>query len=78
LDAATSQAAATPIAQPVARMLLDGFEQQHGALDPGQRALALAFATDPRLLTVGLGPAGAGKTTAMRAFAGIAEASGGG
>jgi len=76
LDAATSQAAAAPVAQPVARTLLDGFEQQHGALDPGQRALALAFATDPRLLTVGLGPAGAGKTTAMRAFAGIAEASG--
>jgi conjugative relaxase-like TrwC/TraI family protein len=61
LDAATSQAAPTPIAQPVARTLLDGFEEQYGALDPGQRALALAFATDPRLLTVGLGPAGAGK-----------------
>ena len=76
LDAATSQAAAAPIAPPAARSLLDRFEEQCGALDPGQRALALAFATDPRLLTVGLGPAGAGKTTAMRAFASIAEASG--
>jgi conjugative relaxase-like TrwC/TraI family protein len=41
-------------------------------LDPA----TLAFASDPRLLTVGLGPAGAGKTTAMRAFAGIIESSG--
>ena len=42
-------------------------------LDPGQRALAIAFATEPRLLGVGIGPAGSGKTTAMRALAAILD-----
>ena len=37
-------------------------------LDGGQAALVTAFATDPRTLVVGLGPAGTGKTTAMRAL----------
>ncbi len=38
-------------------------------LDPGQRRLVEAFAGSPARLVVGIGPAGAGKTTAMRAFA---------
>jgi conjugative relaxase-like TrwC/TraI family protein len=38
-------------------------------LDPGQRALVAAFATTPARVAVGIGPAGAGTTTAMRAFA---------
>src|SRR5262249_46842766 len=38
------------------------------SLDAGQRRLVTAFATGPRLLTVGLGAAGTGKTTAMRAY----------
>ncbi|MFG1928530.1 MobF family relaxase [Cryptosporangium sp. NPDC048952] len=37
-------------------------------LDDGQRALVTAFATDPRLLAVGIGAAGTGKTTATRAY----------
>ena len=45
-------------------------------LDPGQRALANAFATEPKLLSVGIGPAGSGKTTAMRALATILDAQG--
>jgi conjugative relaxase-like TrwC/TraI family protein len=46
-----------------------GFEESDGAaLDEGQRGLVAAFLTDPRLLVVGLGPAGTGKTTAMRAY----------
>ena len=46
------------------------FEQRHDVtLDAGQRALVLGFTTDPRRLVVGIGPAGAGKTTAMRAVA---------
>jgi hypothetical protein len=46
-------------------------------LDGGQLALAHAFATTERLVTVGVGPAGAGKTTAMRVFADtVAEAGG--
>jgi conjugative relaxase-like TrwC/TraI family protein len=45
------------------------FEEANGtALDQGQRELVAAFLTDPRLLVVGLGPAGTGKTTAMRAY----------
>lgn len=39
------------------------------SLDQGQRDLVHAFATSPARLAVGIGPAGAGKTTAMRAFA---------
>ncbi|GLY33438.1 hypothetical protein Kisp02_68030 [Kineosporia sp. NBRC 101731] len=48
---------------------LDGFEAVHGrTLDTGQRALVTAFATDERLLSVGIGAAGTGKTTAMLAY----------
>ena len=45
-------------------------------LDPEQRALAMTFATDPRLLSLGIGPAGSGKTTAMRGLAAILDAQG--
>ena len=40
-------------------------------LDDGQRQLVEYFATHPALLSLGIGPAGAGKTTAMRAFAAV-------
>ncbi|WP_019632499.1 MobF family relaxase [Actinomadura atramentaria] len=46
------------------------------ALDAGQRALVTAFACDDRLVVAGLGPAGAGKTTAMKAYAHVAARSG--
>jgi conjugative relaxase-like TrwC/TraI family protein len=50
--------------------LIGAFEQRYGiTLDHGQRALVHRFAGDPRRLVVGIGPAGAGKTTAMRAVA---------
>jgi conjugative relaxase-like TrwC/TraI family protein len=49
---------------------LDGFEAVTGTrLDAGQRHLVTAFASEDRLLLAGIGPAGAGKTTAMRAMA---------
>lgn len=49
---------------------LDGYEGVTGTrLDAGQRNLVTSFATDDRLLLAGIGPAGAGKTTAMRAYA---------
>jgi conjugative relaxase-like TrwC/TraI family protein len=49
---------------------LDGFEAITGTrLDNGQRHLVTAFACDERLLLAGIGPAGSGKTTAMRAYA---------
>jgi len=47
------------------------------SLDPGQQQLVHAFAKTPTRLVVGIGPAGAGKTTAMKAFAVAWQASGG-
>ncbi len=56
---------------------LDAFEQQQGRrLDDGQLALVPAFVADPRRLVVGIGPAGAGKTTAMQAAVTAWEACG--
>jgi ABC-type hemin transport system ATPase subunit len=55
--------------------LLGRHASPHGAcaqrrkLDPGQRHLVTVFAADTRLLLAGIGPAGSGKTTAMRALA---------
>ena len=46
-------------------------------LDAGQRALVMAFATSTAQLALGIGPAGAGKTTAMRAFASVWGTAGG-
>ncbi|MFC5931695.1 MobF family relaxase [Cryobacterium melibiosiphilum] len=46
-------------------------------LDASQMELARRFASGGRLLEVGIGPAGTGKTTAMRAFARAVEAGGG-
>ncbi|MCM3662496.1 relaxase domain-containing protein [Georgenia satyanarayanai] len=46
-------------------------------LDEGQRTLAAHFAGSGRELTAGIGPAGAGKTTAMAAFARAVENAGG-
>lgn len=48
-----------------------------GPLDAGQRILTSSFALSDRLLLAGLGPAGAGKTTAMRLVARAVDASGG-
>ncbi|WP_025274161.1 MobF family relaxase [Haloglycomyces albus] len=45
-------------------------------LDAGQRRMVEAFASDDRLLTVGIGPAGTGKTTAMRAYKHVLNAEG--
>ncbi|WP_285598517.1 MobF family relaxase [Kineosporia sp. NBRC 101731] len=71
VHAATSPAAETNSVPSSAWMsaTLDGFEAVHGrALDAGQRAMVTAFATDERLLSVGIGAAGTGKTTAMVAY----------
>ncbi|MER7000703.1 MobF family relaxase [Streptomyces sp. NPDC000410] len=48
-----------------------------GPMDAGQRALASSFVLSDRLLLAGLGPAGAGKTTAMRLVARAVDAAGG-
>jgi len=46
-------------------------------LDRGQRALVESFALSPARVVVGIGPAGAGKTTAMQVFAHAWETGGG-
>ncbi|NLT55217.1 MAG: AAA family ATPase, partial [Actinomycetales bacterium] len=54
--------------------VLGAWKQEAGtALDAGQAGLVTAFATDPRDLVVGLGPAGTGKTTAMRALKAVLD-----
>ena len=59
--------------------VLAAHEQRTGDdLDPGQRALVKAFACDGRLLLAGIGPAGAGKTTAMKALTTVIGAGGSG
>jgi conjugative relaxase-like TrwC/TraI family protein len=65
------------LAGPATIAALDGFEAVSGtALDAGQRGLVTAFACDSRLLLAGIGPAGAGKTTAMRALSNVLRHSG--
>ncbi|BDH10482.1 MobF family relaxase [Streptomyces hygroscopicus] len=46
-------------------------------LDPGQRRLAQAFSCSDQLLTVGIGPAGSGKTTALQLVRDAVTAGGG-
>ncbi len=67
---ATSTPTACGLAGPSVAAALDGFEATNSTtLDAGQRHLVTAFASDSRLLLAGIGPAGSGKTTAMRALA---------
>jgi hypothetical protein len=75
LDAETrlANATRTPTAcgssGPTVAAALDEFEAVSSTvLDAGQRSLVTAFACDSRLLLAGIGPAGSGKTTAMRAL----------
>jgi len=83
LDAETRlvNAARTPTAAglsgPSVAAALDGFEAvARTPLDAGQRGLVTAFACDSRLLLAGIGPAGSGKTTAMRALEYVLPAGG--
>ncbi|WP_147017975.1 AAA family ATPase, partial [Kocuria turfanensis] len=48
-----------------------------GPLSQGQVALARAFATEEKLLSLGIGPAGAGKTTSLSLAADAVRATGG-
>jgi hypothetical protein len=75
VDAAMTRAAA--VDRLVSEAALAVYESATGVrLDDGQRRLVDCFATFPALLTVGSGPAGAGKTTAMRALAQVWAADG--
>jgi conjugative relaxase-like TrwC/TraI family protein len=69
LEAAQTRVRTLGLTPDLVAELLDRFETSTGTkLDPGQRAMVIRFATDPHLISVGLGPAGAGKTTTMRAY----------
>jgi hypothetical protein len=78
-----SAAARTPARAPVdpeifAAQVAAREQAGERALDGGQLALAHAFATSERLVTVGVGPpAGAGKTTAIAVFADTVAGAGG-
>ncbi|NLT54585.1 MAG: relaxase domain-containing protein [Actinomycetales bacterium] len=57
--------------------VLASWQQDSGTtLDAGQAGLVSVFTTDPRDIVVGLGPAGTGKTTAMRALKAILDHTG--
>lgn len=55
---------------------LSTLQRKGTTLDAGQAELVGAFATDSRLLVLGLGPAGSGKTTAMKAYAHVTAQNG--
>jgi conjugative relaxase-like TrwC/TraI family protein len=56
---------------------LQSFDRSAGhRLDPGQHDLVVAFTTTGAQVTVGIGAAGTGKTTAMRAYLHVAHAHG--
>lgn len=82
-EARVVEAAGTTVIAPVSGELFDrvlaDVQAAPGArqLDPGQVAVARAFATDGRLVVAGIGPAGAGKTTTMNVVARAVEAAGG-
>ncbi len=60
-----------------ARTVIAELERHEGwTLDNGQRALAETFTGDDRRLVVGIGPAGAGKTTALHAACAVWESAG--
>jgi conjugative relaxase-like TrwC/TraI family protein len=62
---------------PAVTVAIARFEKRTGTrLDAGQRALVTHFAASGMLLAAGIGPAGTGKTTAMRAYAHVLAAAG--
>jgi AAA domain len=70
--------ARTPVIPPVGRGTFHRVTAlNRSPMDAGQRELARSFALSDKLLLAGLGPAGAGKTTAMRLLARALDATGG-
>ncbi|MFE0063083.1 MobF family relaxase [Streptomyces sp. NPDC059003] len=74
-------AARTQVIPAVTATVFDAVADHHDAhaehrLDPGQRALAKAFACSEHLVVAGIGPAGSGKSSALKVVAGALAASG--
>ncbi|MFI8944158.1 MobF family relaxase [Streptomyces syringium] len=67
------------VSEEVYRRVEAAYQQAHAdrRLDAGQRELARTFATSELLVAAAIGPAGAGKTTAMRVAADAVRESGG-
>jgi hypothetical protein len=77
VQAATIPGIVDAVAPDRANAAMNDFEQRGGQrLDAGQRKLVESFATDTRQVVAGIGPAGTGKTTAMRALAHILDTDG--
>jgi len=71
-------AARTLVIPPVGRATFHRVAALHrGPIDTAQRELARSFVLSEHLLQAGLGPAGSGKTTAMRLVAAAVDAAGG-
>jgi hypothetical protein len=74
---ATRTPTVAALSGPTVAAAVDGFKALTGTrLDAGQRQLVTAFASDDQLLLAGIGPAGAGKTTAMRGYAHVLRQAG--
>jgi conjugative relaxase-like TrwC/TraI family protein len=70
LLAAAQERTTVATAHPVLDVAAAALEREHGwAFDTGQVELARSFVCDDRRVVVGIGPAGTGKTTAMRMVA---------
>lgn len=77
LLAAATEHTSVGTAAPVLEVTQARLESSHGwAFDPAQVDLARSFVCDDRRLLVGVGPAGTGKTTAMRLTAAVLAADG--
>lgn len=59
----------SPVSGETFDRVVERFKEEGKQLSPSQINLAREFATSARMITAGIGPAGAGKTTTMRLFA---------
>ncbi|HEY2096301.1 MAG TPA: MobF family relaxase [Pseudonocardia sp.] len=74
---AAGQTAGPVVPLPAARAAIAAYETDSGrTLNPGQRQLVEQFVTSGRALSVGIGPPGTGKSTAMRAVRAAWESTG--
>lgn len=70
-------AANTPAIPAATHALFDRHAGAHSRLNPGQLALARSFACSEKAVAVAVGPAGSGKTSALRLVAETVRAAGG-
>lgn len=76
-EARVIHATRTQVIPALARQEFSAIAAAFPGLDPGQRRLAESFAASDRLVVAGIGPAGSGKTTALKAVRAAVAAGGG-